>query len=207
MLPLLVLWTLCPVYMSSAFKHLVTRAQALLQVISFSANCLVSTPNGLVMQLEMGWPAAAWWCTAIWNHVEKHITSLVRVNLHCPPFLFLVVSGSKCSTAPACSLDSGTRYGTAFSPVGSTMLSNLSAPALKPLRHDCHSRLNSMPSCSKSICWCGSVLLLLQVWCSGAAALEQVWCAGAAASQPLSMAMLLSFGSQAGWHGCHSLSA
>ena len=143
----------------------------------------------------MGWPAAAWWCTAIWNHVEKHITSLDRVILHCPPFLFLVVSGSTCSTAPACSLNSGTRYGTAFSPVGSTMLSHLSAPALKPLRHDSHSRLNSMPSCSKSICWCGSVLLLLQVWC-------MLW-----SSSCISAALLLSFGSPAGWHGCHSLSA
>ena len=37
--------------------------------------------------------------------------------------------------------------------------------ASKSLRHDCHSRLYSMSLCSKSICWCGSVhvLLLLQI--------------------------------------------
>ena len=93
MLPLLVLCTLCPVYMSSAFKHLVRRAQALLQVIGFSAYCLVPTPNGLVMWLVMGWLAAVWWCTADWSHVEKHITSADMVILQCPRFLFFVVAG------------------------------------------------------------------------------------------------------------------
>ncbi len=38
---------------------LVKRAQALLQVMGFSENCLVPTPKGLVMKLVIGWPASA----------------------------------------------------------------------------------------------------------------------------------------------------
>ncbi len=34
--------------------------------------------------------------------MEKHIISLDRMILWCPPFLFLVVSASRCNTAPAC---------------------------------------------------------------------------------------------------------
>lgn len=44
-----------------------------------------------------------------------------------------VSSGEQCSAA-----------------VGSTLMSGLSAPALKPLKQKCHIRLNSMPSCSTS---------------------------------------------------------
>ncbi len=59
--------------------------------------------------------------------------------------------------------------------------------ALKPLRHDCHNRLNIMPSCDRSNCWCGSVLVLFIYCCRSCA------CFGVAvAFRPLSVALLLS---------------
>ena len=47
-LPLLVLCTVCPVYMPSSFKYFVHRAQALLQVMPFSVYVLVPTCRSLV---------------------------------------------------------------------------------------------------------------------------------------------------------------
>ena len=58
-LPLLVLCTLWPVYMLSAFRYLVKRAQALLQVMACSVKRLVPTASGLVMKWVIGWPASA----------------------------------------------------------------------------------------------------------------------------------------------------
>ena len=55
----------------------------------------------------------------------------------------------------------GIKYGTALSLVGKRMFSSLNAPALKPLKEDCHSKLKSMPSLSSRSCWCWSVLLVL----------------------------------------------
>lgn len=94
----------------------------------FSANCLVPTANGLMMKLVMGWPAAEYKGTANWSQVEKHRALSCKVVLQWPPFLFFVVSGSMCSTAPACSFMSGTKKATAFCSMGRTMLSSLTAP-------------------------------------------------------------------------------
>lgn len=80
----------------------------------------------------------------------KHMTSQLRTTLQWPPFLFLVVSGSKWKTDPSCSFLTGVRYGTAFSPVGNRMLSSLSAPALLPLKHFGQSKLKSIMNSSSS---------------------------------------------------------
>ena len=42
----------------------------------------------------MGCPAAPYWATASWSQVNRQRMSQVRVILLCPPFSFLVVSGS-----------------------------------------------------------------------------------------------------------------
>ena len=59
MVPLLVLCALWPVYMLNAFKPWVSLAHVLLLVMGFSAEHLVPTASGLVIQLVIGWPAAA----------------------------------------------------------------------------------------------------------------------------------------------------
>lgn len=86
----------------------VKRAQALLQVMGCSVKRLVPTDRGLVMKLVIGWPAFAYWQTANCSQVVKHMTSQLRTTLQWPPFLFLVVSGNRC-TDPACSFLSGVR--------------------------------------------------------------------------------------------------
>ena len=59
MLPLLMLCMLWPEYIFNAFRCLVKRAQAVLQVMPFSLNSLVPTCKGLVRKLVIGWHAAA----------------------------------------------------------------------------------------------------------------------------------------------------
>ena len=70
----------------------------MLQVMPFSAYCLVLSCKGLARKLVMGCPAAAWLCTASCNHLHRHKMSQVKVTIQCPPFVFLVVSGNRYRT-------------------------------------------------------------------------------------------------------------
>ena len=84
------------------------------------------------------------------NQEEKQSTSQVKVTVQCPPFLFVVASGMKCSWAPGCSCTVGKRKDMADPPVGSLMFCSLMPPALNPLKQDCHSKLKMKPSLSSS---------------------------------------------------------
>ncbi len=58
------------------------------------ALCTRPAPSDLVRWLVMGCPAAPYWATASWSQVDRQRMSQFRVILLCPPFSFLVVSGS-----------------------------------------------------------------------------------------------------------------